>query len=128
MMRVIEAAPKTRKNYMMWEQLLARGNRAYLVNIHGKQITNITPVKRDNVCADAKRHGTTTVDNAAAILKLLEKPFAQYLVVVCHGEIMEISAVEKELEVKVQDLDEEIEEVKPRSRKIPSKRKTTTRK
>ncbi len=125
MMRVVVAEPETKKNFLMWEQLLARGNRAYLVTIHRKQITKITPVRKDGVCADVKRSGTATVDNGVAILKLLEKPFAQYLVVVCHGKIMEISAVEKELEVKVQDLDAE---VKLESKKIPPKRKTTTKK
>lgn len=104
MQAVFQPAPVT-GSPVMYEQLLARGNRQVLVTIHRGEITKIAPVKQAEVCARVARPPGGLVDNGAMLSKLLKKPYGQYLVTVCWGKIAEVLEVDRENEVKSQSLD-----------------------
>jgi len=96
----------------MVEVLLARGNGVKLVNVHLGRISKVTPVSSEtDVCARVKRSGAL-VDNAEKMAQLLGETFGEYMVTVCHGQIMSVERVMKEEAVKVQEIESvDIEEL-----------------
>lgn len=103
-MRVTVVQNKAAANVAMYEQLLARGNLCCLVTVHSEQITKITPIRGEpQACESIQRQGGK-IDNAEKLRQLFAKPYGQYHVTVCHGRIVELAEVDREAELKVQDL------------------------
>ena len=98
--------PNKDEGVVMFEKLLARGNNASIVAIHRGKIAKITPVRKADgaVCAGGIRPADGMRDNGRMLARLFAEDFGEYYVVVCYGLITEVSPVEKEEAIKVQDV------------------------
>ena len=109
-MQVTVSEKAVRESTALYEALLGRGNRNYLVNVHGGKLVKVTPINsNENVCAGVAHPQGRRSDNSTALAQLLAQPFAQYVVTVCYGIIVGIAPVEREQTLTAESVREDNE-------------------